>query len=259
MNARGVPVTVGNLAQRCIWGENWGQKSARPVFDLAPPADRVPRPLAIRLRDVPSPERICERTPKSLRNQKGATRLVNCVAREPHDPGVHIMKKSLLITVGCGLFASVALAQSPPAGTRAPSAQDFVNKVAISDMFEIQSSQLALSKQADADTKPFAEKMVQDHQKTSSELEGLVEGSMVKLTLPTSLDSEHQNMLNELNSKSGKDFDQTYDQIQVQTHREAVALFEAYSKSGEDSELKTWAGKTLPHLKDHLSMAEKLK
>ena len=38
---------------------------------------------------------------------------------------------------------------------------------------------------------------------------------MVKLTLPTSLDSEHQNMLNELNAKSGKDFDQTYDQIQV--------------------------------------------
>ena len=72
-------------------------------------------------------------------------------------------------------------------------------------MFEIQSSQLALSKQADSDTKPFAEKMVQDHQKTSSELKGLVEGSMVKLTLPTSLDAEHQKMLNELNAKSGKD------------------------------------------------------
>jgi putative membrane protein len=167
------------------------------------------------------------------------------------------MKRSLLITVGFCLFASVALAQ--PAGTSAPSAQEFVNKVAISDMFEIQSSQLALSKQADSDTKPFAEKMVQDHQKTSSELKGLVEGSMVKLTLPTSLDAEHQKMLNELNAKSGKDFDQTYDQIQVKAHREAVALFEAYSKSGEDSELKTWAGKTLPHLKEHLSMAEKLK
>jgi putative membrane protein len=85
------------------------------------------------------------------------------------------------------------------------------------------SSQLALSKEADADTKPFAEKMIQDHQKTSSELKGLVEGSMVKLTLPTSLDSEHQNMLNELNAKSGKDFDQTYDQMQVKAHREAVA------------------------------------
>jgi putative membrane protein len=79
------------------------------------------------------------------------------------------MNKALIIAAGCGLFASVAFAQTPPAaGT--PSTQDFVNKVAISDMFEVQSSQLALAKQADADTKPFAEKMVQDHQKTSSEL-----------------------------------------------------------------------------------------
>ena len=160
------------------------------------------------------------------------------------------MKKALIIAAaGCGLFASVALAQT---------AQDFVTKVAISDMFEIQSSQLALSKQPDDDTKPFAEKMVQDHQKTSSELKGLVEGSMVKLTLPTSLDSEHQHMLNELNAKSGKDFDQSYDQVQLKAHRDAVALFEAYAKTGDNSDLKSWAGQTLPHLKEHLSMAEKL-
>jgi putative membrane protein len=169
------------------------------------------------------------------------------------------MKRLLLLTLCYSLLASVALAQTPPAGTNAPSAQDFVKKVAISDMFEIQASQLALSKQADADTKPFAEKMVQDHQKTSSELKGLVEGSMVKLTLPTSMDSEHQKMLDELNAKSGKDFDQAYDRMQVKAHREAVALFEAYTKSGEDSELKTWAGKTLPHLREHLNMAEMLK
>jgi predicted outer membrane protein len=68
------------------------------------------------------------------------------------------MKRTLTLAVGSGLFASVAFAQTPPAA--APSSQDFVNKVATSDMFEIQASQLALSKQADADTKPFAEKMV---------------------------------------------------------------------------------------------------
>ena len=65
----------------------------------------------------------------------------------------------------------------------APSAQDFVNKVAVTH-FEIQSSQIALAKQADADTKPFAEKMVQDHQKTSSELKALVDGGKVKARLP---------------------------------------------------------------------------
>jgi hypothetical protein len=62
--------------------------------------------------------------------------------------GSATMKSTLILAIGCGLFASVAFAQGQPAATGAPSAQDFVNKVAISDMFEIQSSQMALSKQA---------------------------------------------------------------------------------------------------------------
>jgi predicted outer membrane protein len=60
-------------------------------------------------------------------------------------------------------------------------------------------------------------------------------------------------------TKSGHEFDTSYDQMQLRAHRDAVILFEAYAKNGEDSELKTWAGKTLPHPKEHLSMAEKLK
>jgi putative membrane protein len=169
------------------------------------------------------------------------------------------MRTTLIFAAGCALVASVAFAQNPTAATGAPATQDFVNKVAISDMFEIQSSQLALTKQADADTKPFAEKMVQDHQKTSSELKALVDGGKVKATLPTALDSEHQKMLDGLKSKSGKDFDSSYDQIQLKAHQDAVALFDAYAKGGDNAELKGWAGKTLPHLKEHLSMAEKLK
>jgi putative membrane protein len=168
------------------------------------------------------------------------------------------MNKALIIVAGCGLCASAVFAQTPPApGT--PSTQDFVNKVAISDMFEIQSSQLALAKQADADTKPFAEKMVQDHQKTSSELKALVDGGKVKATLPTALDAQHQKMLDELKAKNGKDFDGSYDQTQLKAHQDAVALFDAYAKGGENAELKGWASRTLPHLREHLSMAEKLK
>ena len=86
------------------------------------------------------------------------------------------------------------------------------------------------------------------HQKTSSELKALVDSGKVKTKLPTALDSEHQKMLDDLKAKNGKDFDQGYDQIQVKAHRDAVALFEAYAKTGDDAELKDWAGKTLPHL-----------
>jgi putative membrane protein len=38
-----------------------------------------------------------------------------------------------------------------------------------------------------------------------------------------------------------------------------VSLFERYAKSGENADLKDWAGKTLPALQHHLDMAEKLK
>jgi hypothetical protein len=50
------------------------------------------------------------------------------------------MKTDLAIATTCLLIAFPAMAQSP-----APRAQEFVNKVAVSDMFEIQSSQLALT------------------------------------------------------------------------------------------------------------------
>ena len=164
------------------------------------------------------------------------------------------MKTALSLAAACGLLSTVAFAQPAP-----PSAQEFVNKVAISDTFEIQSSQLALTKQADADTKPFAAKMVMDHQKTSSELKSLIDSGKVKATLPTALDAQHQKMLDDLKAKSGKDFDQSYDQIQVKAHQDAVALFEAYSRGGDNPDLKSWAAQTLPHLKEHLSMAQNLR
>jgi putative membrane protein len=178
------------------------------------------------------------------------------------------MRKVLVLAAACSVLATAALAQTRPnsqsptttaAAPAAPPAQEFVDKVAISDMFEVQAGQLALAKAPDADTKPFAEKMVTDHQKTPSELKSLIDGGKVKAKLPTALDSTHQKMLDDLKAKDGKAFDQAYDQSQLKGHQDAVALFESYAKGGDDPELKQWAAKTLPHLKEHLSMAQKLK
>ena len=47
--------------------------------------------------------------------------------------------------------------------------------------------------------------------------------------------------------------------IQVKVHEEAVALFTAYAKGGDDPQLKKWAAKTLPNLEQHFTMAQKLK
>jgi putative membrane protein len=162
------------------------------------------------------------------------------------------MRVSVSLLVAAGIWAAPAL------GQQRVSSEDFAKKVAISDKMEIESSQLALSRNPDNDTKPFAEKMVKDHQETSAELKALVDSGKVKATLPTALDAEHQKKLDDLKAKSGKDFDSAYDHMQMQAHEEAVALFEQYVRDGDNPDLKTWAEKTLPHLREHLAMAKRL-
>ena len=140
----------------------------------------------------------------------------------------------------------------------APTTPDFVKEVAISDMFEIESSKLAEQK-GNASEKTFASQMITDHTKTSNELRGLVTDGKVKAELPTTLDSSRQSKLDKLKGATGKDFSSDFDSDQVSAHKDAVSLFERYAKSGDNADLKDWAGKTLPTLKHHLDMAENLK
>ena len=174
------------------------------------------------------------------------------------------MRRSI-IALGCVFLAGPVLAQSIGEKTGvnsaldiAPTTADFVKEVAISDMFEIDSSKLAQDK-GNAPEKTFASQMVTDHTKTSTELKTLVSSGKVKADLPTALDSSHQSKLEKLKGESGKDFSSDYDSMQVSAHKDAVSLFERYAKSGDNPKLKDWAGKTLPVLQHHLEMAENLK
>ncbi len=174
------------------------------------------------------------------------------------------MRRSI-IAFGCLLLASPALAQSVGEKTGvnstlgiAPTTADFVKEVAVSDMFEIQSSTLAQDK-GNAPEKSFATQMVTDHTKTSTELKGLVSSGKVKAEVPTTLDSSHQSKLDKLKGERGKDFSSDFASMQVSAHKDAVSLFERYAKGGDNADLKDWAGKTLPALKHHLEMAQDLK
>jgi len=160
------------------------------------------------------------------------------------------MRSTFLLGVAGALLAATALAQTV-------STAEFVKKVALSDMLEIQASEL-IAPHADADTKPFAEMMVKDHKGTSNELKELVQSRKVSAELPSALDAEHQKKLDDLKKLSGRDLDRQYDRMHLEAHREAVTLFTRYSESGDNADLKAWAAKTLPRLKEHLAMAEKL-
>lgn len=136
-----------------------------------------------------------------------------------------------------------------------PSTQDFVTEAAASDMFEIQSSQLAQTK-GDATAKMFASKMIEDHTKTTADLKNMVSSGKVKANLPTGMSSSQQSMLDKLKGLNGDDFNKQYKSDQESAHKDAVSLFERYSKGGDNPDLKAWAGKTLPDLQAHLKMAQ---
>ncbi len=74
---------------------------------------------------------------------------------------------------------------------------------------------------------------------------------------PVAPDPEHQAMLDALASKTGAEFDREYSQHMNMDHSKAIALFEGATRS-KDAELAGFAKKTLPTLKEHKKLAEKL-
>jgi putative membrane protein len=139
-----------------------------------------------------------------------------------------------------------------------PKSQDFVTIAANGDMLEIAASRLALSKSDDAKTKAFAEKMIEDHTRTSSELKSVVASGTVQVALPQTMDQPHQEKLDQLGKLEGQDFTRRYDQMQLAVHKEAVALFQRYAEGGDNPALKEFASTTLPHLQEHLKLARRL-
>jgi putative membrane protein len=173
------------------------------------------------------------------------------------------MKKIIIASIAISLAGPV-MAQSAAEKTGvnsligvAPKTADFVQEAATSDMFEIESSKLALER-GDAATKAFAQQMVTDHEKTSSELKALISGGKVQAQLPAAMTSAQQDMLDKLKGLKGDDFIKQYHSDQESAHEDAVDLFKRYGEGGDNAELKAWAASTRPALEHHLQMAEDL-
>ena len=187
---------------------------------------------------------------------------------------------AVLRTLAAGVAASTALALAPQAhaqsqgqpsgsGTGTASAahdkavgqlagpdKDFLENAAQSGHFELEGSKLALTKSSNADVKTFAQKMVDDHGKVGAELAALA--SKKGFEAPTGPSLMQQAKLKTLDM-SDDGFDKRYaEMIAVTAHEEAVTLFRKASEDAKDPEVKAFAAKVLPALKEHLTLAQAL-
>ncbi|MHA4895215.1 DUF4142 domain-containing protein [Pedobacter sp. PWIIR3] len=129
---------------------------------------------------------------------------------------------------------------------------DFAKKAAVGGMAEVEFGKLAQEKSTNAKVKEFATMMVNDHGKANGELMAIATSKSI--ALPTSLDDEHMKKKEELQSKSGMDFDKAYVAAMVEGHNKTLALMQDAAQNCKDSELKAFAAKTAPVVKAHLDM-----
>ena len=157
---------------------------------------------------------------------------------------------------------ALAVALSTTMGTAfAATSSDFVDNAAAGGIAEIETSRLALEKSSSADIKQFANMMITDHSKANDELAALAKKNDIEVPDTTTLVKQAKEKLLEMRDES---FDPAYANNQVKAHEETIALFEKEANTVTDdktkgaTELKAFAQKMLPSLKQHLEMAKKL-
>ncbi len=137
------------------------------------------------------------------------------------------------------------------------STSEFMTKVADVNMAEVKMGQMAQDKGTSQRVKDFGAMMVKDHTAAGDELKSLA--ARKNVTLPQTVSNDHQKKADDLNKKSGADFDKAYIDAMVDGHQSTVNDFEKASKNTKDADVKAWVDKMLPALRMHLDSAKAIK
>jgi putative membrane protein len=125
---------------------------------------------------------------------------------------------------------------------------NFVIHATKGGMMEVNSGKLATEKGKSTDVKSFGARMVADHSKANAELKSIVAAKKWNIPPPSPTVVTPDAMLT---SSTGSDFDRSYVNMMVKDHKKTVMLFEHAAATSPDPQLKAFAAKTLPVLREH--------
>ena len=156
--------------------------------------------------------------------------------------------------VGCAPMGGPMYGAPMPGMTMPTNAMDYGRMAAVSDTFEIQSSQTALQVSRNPEVRAFAQMMIDHHTMTSNELMAAARAAGMAPP-PPMLDSRKQAMMAQLQSTPAARFDSTYMSMQMTAHQEALALHSAYAARGDVQPLRAVAARAVPIVRQHLDRA----
>lgn len=132
----------------------------------------------------------------------------------------------------------------------------FMLEAASGGMAEVELGRLASQRAATDAVRQFGQRMVNDHGLANQELMQIAQRKGV--ALPQQPDAKHRAAMDRLASMSGPQFDQEYMIEMVKDHQNDAVVFERETREGRDPELRAFAAKTLPVIRDHLRLATDL-
>jgi len=132
--------------------------------------------------------------------------------------------------------------------------QKYIKDAANGGVMEVQLGKLATEKAASQQVKDFGKKMEQDHSKANTEIQQLA--SSKNVAIADKLEGKHKSTYDRLAKLSGEKFDREYMKAMIDDHKDDVDKFQKEADKGNDAEVKQFAAKTLPTLKQHLDLAQ---
>lgn len=155
------------------------------------------------------------------------------------------------------LLAPLLLASCAPS-MMAPNAGTtdglFLQAITGSNLFEIQSSQVALNRSTTPALKAYAQHLIDDHTAAQAQVATLAAARGVPL--PKVLPPELLLKVNTLSTLSGPAFDTAYLQEQVLAHQFTLSLLQNEQTAGKDAAVVALAAQKVPVIREHLAQAQ---
>ncbi|SRR6266496_1073983 len=134
--------------------------------------------------------------------------------------------------------------------------REFAIKATMGGKHEVDLGRLAADRASDSDVKAFANRMIQDHSRAGDELTQTT--SRLGIKAPDEDEASFKQMVDRLSKLKGVEFDRAYMSEMVDNHMKDLSEIESYAKGDNNSELKTWAAKTVPIVREHLQQAQSI-
>jgi putative membrane protein len=136
-------------------------------------------------------------------------------------------------------------------------APTYMQMAASGDMFEIESSRLAQQMSRNPAVQQFAQMMIGDHTRLSSEMMTAAQSANLSPP-PMQMMPHHAEMLQRLQAAPADQFDMMYKREQIAAHTESLNLHRSYSQGGDNAALRAVAARAVPAVEMHFQHAQTL-